>query len=124
MQHIEIPRDSWLRELDGFSKRHEKQVVRVDVTDESGWQHTEVCDLPLYGVSLDSHDARAVAILTMPADCCEHTTHEVLHPVAIQLDRTDSGAESGLSIRANDGSETRVAFRSPGQEEAGRGVEK
>jgi len=24
----------------------------------------------------------------------EHTTHEVLHPVAIQLDRTDSGAES------------------------------
>jgi len=31
-------------------------------------------------VSLDSHDARAVAILTMPADCCEHTTHEVLHP--------------------------------------------
>jgi len=107
----EIPRERWREELDSFSRQHEGWIVRVDIT-ESGQTRTEARDVPLYGVSVDNprKDAIAVVVGHEPVD---HVTHEVMRPVAVSIEQTDSGAERALRIRADDGSTTTVEFRSP-----------
>ncbi len=107
-----IPRPDWNEELDSFSRQHEGWIVSVAVTDAAGRARTEVCDLPLQGVSLESPGARCVSVMVgqRPDD---HVTHEVSDAVDISIDHTEAGAERALRIRASDGSTTYVEFRTP-----------
>lgn len=108
----DIPRDQWREELDSFSRQHEGWIVRVEVTGADGQPQTEVCDLPLQGVSFDSPAANRLAIM-VGQEPAAHVTHEVADPVKVVIEQTDAGAERALRIRAADGSTTTVEFRSP-----------
>ena len=107
-----IPKDRWCDELDAFSRQHEGWRVNVEVSTAGGDRRTEARNLPLQGVSCDAPGGDRIAVIAGDrAD--DHLTHEIPGAVAIDIDRTDTGAERGVRIRAADGSETRVEFQSP-----------
>jgi hypothetical protein len=112
MASRDIPRDRWRDELDSFSRQHEGWIVRVEVIGPDGQVRTEARNLPLQGVSADSPHSDRVAIMIGERPDA-HVTHEVVKPVAVEIEQTDAGAERGLKIQAADGSTTRVEFRSP-----------
>jgi len=99
-----IPKDRWCAELDAFSRDHEGWRVDVRVSTPGGATRTEAHGLPLVGVSCDTPGGSRVAVLTGErAD--DHLTHEIPDAVSIDIE------ESGVSIRAADGSRTEVAFK-------------
>ena len=112
MPSEEIARQDWTRELDMFSREHDGWIVSVHVVDPAGREQTEVRTLPLHGVSIDDPRKTRVAI-TVGHGGNNHFTHEISEPVRILVERTDAGADRGLSIRAADGSTTSVEFLSP-----------
>lgn len=112
MTSCDIPRVKWRAELDSFSRQHEGWIVRVKVTTPDGKTHTEARDLPLLGVTADTPKSDSVAVIVRKS-VDDHLTHEIFHPVSIAIERTESGAERAIRIRANDGSTTGVEFRSP-----------
>jgi hypothetical protein len=112
MASQEIARQDWTRELDMFSREHEGWIVSVHVIDPNGREQTEVRTLPLHGVSVDDPQKTKVAI-TVGHSGHAHFTHQISEPVRILVERTDAGADCGLSIRAADGSTTSVEFLSP-----------
>ena len=112
MPKQEIARQDWTRELDIFSQEHDGWIVSVRVVDPNGREQTEVRTLPLHGVSVDDPRKTRVAI-TVGRAGNGHVTHEISQPVRILVERTETGADRGLSIRAADGSTTSVEFLSP-----------
>ena len=112
MRTIEITRAEWPAFFDSFSRQHEGWIVRVEVTGPDGQVRTEARNLPLQGVSADSPQNDRVAIMIGERPDA-HVTHEVVKPVAVEIEQTEAGAERGLKIQAADGSTTRVEFRSP-----------
>src|SRR5947208_3804263 len=112
MPSQEIARQNWTHELDMFSQEHDGWIVSVRVVDGEGREQTEVRTLPLHGVSVDDPQQTRVAI-TVGHNGQDHFTHEISKPVRIVVERTETGADRGLSIRAADGSTTSVEFLSP-----------
>ncbi len=103
-----IPRDHWREELDAFSRAHEGWRVDVRVSGPSGDLRTEARDLPLVGVSCDSPDGRRIAVFAGERTD-DQLTHEIANPVSVAID--SGGGSDRVSIRAADGSETRVEFK-------------
>src|SRR5438132_11367391 len=112
MPSQEIARQDWTRELDMFSREHDGWIVSVRVVDREGREQTEVRTLPLHGVSVDDPQKAHVAI-SVGRNGQDQFTHEISQPVRIVVERTEAGADRGLSIRAADGSTTSVEFLSP-----------
>jgi Family of unknown function (DUF5335) len=110
MNSREIPRDSWRRELDDFSRRHEGCVARVSITTADGKAHTEARDLPLQGVSSDSPRSSAIAIELgdRPDD---HLTHEVNSPVSVSIEGGGQRDEAALRIKSADGTTVQLECR-------------
>jgi uncharacterized protein DUF5335 len=118
-----IPKDRWRDELDTFSRQHEGWIVNVEVSSSDGESRTEVRNLPLQGVSCDApHSDRIAVVAGGQPD--KHLTHEIARAVDVSVEETDTGADRGLRIRAADGSETHVAFRSPMRTDEVDGVAK
>jgi hypothetical protein len=108
MQTREIPRDEWRAELDQFSREHEGCLARVEVIAADGEPRTEANDLPLQGVSADSPTTDAVAVVVGDrAD--DHLTHEVADAVSVAMEESDGGDDTGVRIRAADGTTIHVA---------------
>jgi hypothetical protein len=123
MNSRHVPKDKWCEELDTFSRQHEGWIVNVEVSSGDGQSRTEARNLPLTGVSCDAPNSDRIAVMAGDrAD--DHLTHEVAHVVSIAIEETEGGADRGLRIRAADGSETHVEFRSPMRAEEVDGVPK
>ena len=103
-----IPRDHWRDELDSFSREHQGWRANVRVSDSGGELRNEARDLPLVGVSCDAPGSDRIAVLAGDRED-DHLTHEIVNAVSIDLER-DGGAER-LSIRAADGSQTDIEFK-------------
>src|SRR5256885_7942524 len=90
MQKREIPRTEWRAELDQFSREHEGCLARVEVISSDGHPRIAADDLPLQGVTADSpnDDAIAVVVGDEPDD---HLTHEVADTVSIAMEESDAG---------------------------------
>jgi hypothetical protein len=108
METREIPRESWIEFLDGFSRRHEGWLVNVEVLGAAGAQ-TEARERPLEGVSADP-GGRRIAITLGPSE--RLTEHFVESPSHVRvLER--GGADLSLQIETSGGDTTLVTFRSP-----------
>ena len=98
-----IPKDRWAEDLDHFSREHAGLIVRLLVTGPEGSSRTEVRNLPLQGVSVDS--ARGVSVDIMigrtPGD---HVTHEIVNAQTVEIERSETGAARALRVQAADGS--------------------
>jgi len=107
----DIARESWRDELDTFSRQHEGWLVSLTTKGPSGDVAVEAHDLPLEGVSVASPQSRDIAISV--GDRSSHLTHEVRDAAAVRIDETAEQAERALIIAGNDGTTTRIEFRSP-----------
>ncbi len=108
---VEIERDSWRSFLDTFSLQHQGWRVIVEVSDGEG-NKVLAEERPLTGVSFDNATGEPHAYVEI-AVRDEHLTHIIENPKRIRFERTESGAHSGLTIEAADGTTTRVRFRVP-----------
>jgi hypothetical protein len=117
----QIPRHRWREELDSLSASHEGWLVRVAVTLPSGEVQTEARDIPLRRVSAEDNGGGVVAV-DVGRGAAAQTTHEVVHPIELLLEETDSAAVASLVIRSADGTRTAVEFRSPMRPEEVDGV--
>jgi hypothetical protein len=108
----QIPRHRWREELESLSASHEGWLVRVAVTLPSGEVHIEARDIPLRRVSAEDNGRGAVAVDVGP-DAAAHVTHEVVQPIELLMEETDSAAVASLVVRSADGTRTAVEFRSP-----------
>ncbi|HEY1252072.1 MAG TPA: DUF5335 family protein [Thermoanaerobaculia bacterium] len=108
METREIPRDSWIEFLNGFSRRHEGWLVDVQILGGVGAQ-TEAHERPLEGVSSDP-GGRHIAITLGPAERpAEHLIEKPSH-VRVQ---EEGGADLSLQIESSGGETTLLTFRSP-----------
>jgi Family of unknown function (DUF5335) len=123
MNSRHIPQDQWCEALDTFSRQHEGWIVNVAVSSGDGQSRTEARNLPLQGVSCDAPGSQRIAVMigNQPE---KHLTHEIARAVAVAIEQTDNGADGGIRIRAADGSETHVEFRSPMRADQVDGVAK
>ena len=111
MRTREIPRDEWLSFFDEFSRQHEGWLVTVEVlAGESGAQ-LEAHDLPLVGITTDSHGNSETIAIIVGQTIDDHVTHTISEPAQVWLEETDEGAHQALQIEsANE--KTIIRFRS------------
>jgi len=99
----EIPNDRWTEDLDAFSREHAGLIVRLLITGGDSRSRTEVRNLPLQGVSVDSTRGASIGIMIgrKPGD---HVTHEISNAQTVEIERSDKGAARALRVRGADGS--------------------
>ena len=108
METREIPRESWIEYLDGFSRRHEGRLVDVEVLGGLGAQ-TEAEKRPLEGISSE-HGGRRIAITLGPND--RPAEHIIQSPDHVRVQEKD-GADLSLQIESSAGETTLVSLPSP-----------
>jgi hypothetical protein len=107
METREIPRESWIEYLDGFSRRHEGWLVDVEVLGAVGAQ-TEARERPLEGISSE-HGGRRIAITLGPSD--RPAEHVIQSPSHLRV-QEEEGADLSLQIESSAGETTLLSFRS------------
>jgi hypothetical protein len=107
METREIPRESWIEFLDGFSRRHEGWLVDVEVLGGVGAQ-TEAHDRPFEGISSE-HEGRRIAITLGPSD--RPAEHVIESPSHVRV-QENQGADLALQIESSGGETTLLSFRS------------
>ena len=111
MRTVEIPRETWVEQLNEFTAIHEGWLVSLDVLGPEIGAQPEIINLPLLGVSADraDHD-RAIAVSVM-LSATEHFTHTIHGVTRINIERADDGADAELEIESADGTRTILRFR-------------
>ncbi|HEY2796585.1 MAG TPA: DUF5335 family protein [Thermoanaerobaculia bacterium] len=107
METREIPRESWIEFLNGFSRRHEGWLVDVEVLGGLGAQ-TEAHERPLEGISSE-HDGRRIAITLGPSE--RPAEHVIQSPSHLRV-QEEEGADLSLQIESSGGETTLLSFRS------------
>jgi Family of unknown function (DUF5335) len=121
LQTRRIPRHRWGEELDSLSSSHEGWLVRVEVTLPNGEVQTAARDIPLRRISAVDNGEATVAV-DVGRDPAAHVTHEVVQPVEVIVEETDTAAVASLVVRSADGTRTAVEFRSAMRPEEVDGV--
>jgi len=109
----EIPRDEWREFFDGFSRRHEGWLVTVEVLGSDIGAQVEAHELPLVGVTAETHGERQDEIAIIVGDSSQaHVTRSISDPAHVRLKRSAAGADEALEIESASGTVTLVRFRS------------
>ncbi len=111
MQTREIPRDEWGSFLNGFSRRHERWRITVDVLSPDLGAQTEVKQVPLLGISAAAKcGENKISIMTANGPGA-HTTHFIEEPRRLWLEQSEEGADRSIEIESANGIKTIVRFR-------------
>jgi hypothetical protein len=108
---IVIPREEWLRALNGFTRCHDGWLVSLDIIPPQGTPQREFENLPLLGVSTDRLDHDGTLAISVSRSRSEHLTHIVHSVERLSIERTAAGADAALWIDAQDGTRTVLRFR-------------
>lgn len=108
----EIPRNEWTDFFDGFSRRHEGWLVTVQVLDREMGAQTEANDRPLRGIAADRGGSDPDIEIMVGRGPDDSLTHIVSHPVRVDVEETEEGAEAAIKIESRDEGTTLVQFRS------------
>ncbi len=111
MQTRQSPENEWPAFLDRFSSRHLGWLVNLEVFGPNMGAQVEGTGLLLEGLTDEYDDTHGNTIVIMaggrPGD---HVTHSIRRPTEINLEKTDTGEEVTLSIKAEDGTTTLLIF--------------
>jgi hypothetical protein len=113
MQTIEIPRDTWMRRLNEFTRVNEGRPASVDVLGPDLGAQPEVDRLPLIGVSADRVDHDGTIIVSVARSTDGHLTHVIERVTHVYLERSEDGVEMALRIVSADGTTTLVRLQAP-----------
>lgn len=86
MQSHIIPEDQWIRFFDMFSKSHVGWPVSIEVLSEDAGPQQLAGDLPLQGISFDTHGTRASALHVAAGDRTDANVEHVIDlPLRIHI---------------------------------------
>ena len=109
MRTREIPRNEWQQFLDGFSRRHEGWLARLQVLSEDGAQ-VEADAMPLEGISIARPKGESISVaLGESAD--DRVERIVEAPKHLFVEEAGS-AELALQIEGGAGEKILLTFRS------------
>jgi len=122
MQTVEIPRQSWVRQLDEFSAVHEGWLVSLDILAPELGAQPEIANLPLVGVSVDREGRNDTIVVSVARSATEHLSHLIRSATRVFVERADDGPEAALEVESADGSKTILRFRSAARPETVDGI--
>ena len=122
MQTVEIPRQSWTRQLDEFSAVHEGWLVTLEILTPDLGARPEIVDLPLVGVSLDRGGHNDTIVVTVARTPTEHHSHPIRSATRVFIESADDGPAAALEVESADGSKTILRFRSTPRPETVDGI--
>ena len=112
MQTKEIPNNEWTEFFDGFSRKHEGWLVKLEIFGPEIGAQVEEQELALEGITDEWDETQGNTIMIMmgvkPDD---HITHSITRPTQVSLEQTDDGADAALAIKSDDGTTTLLRFR-------------
>ena len=103
MLTIEIPQKDWARTLDEFSALHDGWLVSLDVLAPELGVQPEIHDMPLRGVTAESHSSGPSITIAAARNDGEHITHIIHDPTHVRIERTNDGADVALQIESTEG---------------------
>ena len=113
MQTREISQSEWLEFLNRFSSRHQGWLVNLEVFGPDMGAQVEGTGLVLEGLANEYDEVHGNTIMIMAGDKpADHVTHTIRRPTEITLEKTDTGEDSALLIKAEDGTTTVLIFPS------------
>ena len=112
---IEIPPKSWPEFFEDFTKRHESDMVSLEVMGAEIGAQVEGRALLFGGISIADDLGKALALMFDSVDG-EHLTHTVTSPTHVWVLSTPSTGDQALEIESADDGKTLVRFSS--EEEA------
>jgi hypothetical protein len=111
MQTREIPIEQWEPFLNSFSQCHQGERVTVKIVGPDVGDQTEVCDMPLMGISADTKASGGERIEVSAGESTSaHITHAVVHPSHVRVAESDHGDALAMQIESDDGPVTLVRF--------------
>jgi hypothetical protein len=111
MPTIELPRESWVEQLNAFTTAHEGWTASLEVFGFETGQQPAIVNLPLIGVSADRVDHDGTVAISVALSAGEHLTR-LIHDVArIYVEQPDDGSTAALIIESADGTTTTVHLR-------------
>src|SRR5581483_7961124 len=94
--------------LDQFSKTHQGWMAALQDSDEVVKQ-TEARDLPLLGISADSHDGENDIVIMLGDRPERHVTHVIHRPAHVRIEDHLEGKEETIDIERRGGGTSRCA---------------
>lgn len=110
MLTIEIPQKDWARTLDEFSALHDGWLVSLDVLAPELGVQPEIHDMPLRGVTAESHPSGPFITIAAARNDGEHITHIIHDPTHVRIERTNDGADVALQIESTEGTSSILKF--------------
>ena len=113
MQTREIPKNEWTAFLNRFTSRHQGWLVNLEVLGPDIGAQVEGTGLVLEGLTDEYNEMHGNTIMIMAGDKPgDHVTHSIRRPTEITLEKTGTGEEVALLIKAEDGTTTLLIFPS------------
>lgn len=111
MRTIDVPQKEWRRTLDQFSAAHDGWLISLDVLDSTVGVQPQIRELPLRGITAESHGQDATITISAARADGEHFTHVIHTPTRLRVARTNEGADAGLEIESADGPAAILRFK-------------
>jgi len=110
MSAVAIPPEEWNDFLEGFSKRHQGWLVRIEIHDLQTEEDVGSQYLPLHSVELDTEDPNNLRInVTVDSDH-KLIKHILFRPCRLTLQLAADGSDESLNIQSLNTSTT-IRFR-------------
>ena len=108
---IEILQKNWPEFFENFTKRHETDMVSLEVMGADIGAQVEGRALLFGGISIADDRGKTLALMFDSVDG-EHLTHTVAKPTHVWLQSTPASGDQTLEIESADGGKTLVRFSS------------
>jgi len=109
MQTKEIQQNEWPKFFDNFSRKHEGEILSIEVLGTDIGAQLEEKGLALEGIMAEATGNTIVIMAGGRPD--DHVTRSVNRPTGVSIERTDEGDDAALAIKAADGTTTLLRFR-------------
>ncbi len=107
----EVPRETWVQFLDGFSGRYEGWLVNVEVISRDVGAQIEAESLPLRGISADLRNQEDSISIILGKTPDQHITHTIRGVSHLRVKKNETGADEALQIESADGTTSLLRFR-------------
>jgi hypothetical protein len=109
---VELPRASWVKELNAFTLKHEGALVSMEVYGVELGDQPGVASLPLIGISADRIDHDGTVTVSVARSATEHFTHVIRDVRRIFVDQPhDRPADVVMFIESMDDTRTVLQLR-------------
>jgi hypothetical protein len=112
MKTRQIPRDEWTRLFDNMSRRQEGWEVGLEVFSPEIGDQIEGHHMFLAGMTAEVSERGDKIEIMMAGKPSNHVTHVISAPLSVQVQQTDLGIDSSVSVKSADGTTSLLHLRS------------